>query len=104
MNFPFLNRKKSGKEFKTKKDSKKDGTWYRVCPNCLSPDLKYVPEFTSGWLTPPRYFCPICNYSGNLFMEIDIDIFKSKTPEELRNLLRNESENPSQNENIQKDW
>lgn len=37
-------------------------------------------------------------------MEIDIDIFKSKTPEELRNLLRNESENPSQNENIEKDW
>ena len=104
MNIPFLNRNKSEKSSKKKKESKKDGTWYRVCPNCLSPDLKYVREFTSGWLTPPRYFCPKCNYSGNLFLEIDIDILKSKTPAELRKMLQNEEENFSRNENMQEDW
>lgn len=86
MNIPFFNKKKTDQQVGKEKKKQKE-TWVRVCPNCLSPDLKFVPEFTSGWLTPAKYYCPNCQYSGQLYLEIDINELKDKTPQELRTML-----------------
>ncbi|MHA2365060.1 MAG: hypothetical protein ACXAC7_13970 [Candidatus Hodarchaeales archaeon] len=89
MPLPFFNRKR--KKIDQEEENKNEkGTWYKVCPRCLSPELKYVQEFTSGWLTPAKYYCKKCEYSGQLFMEIDIDIFDNKSPEEIRMMLKEE--------------
>jgi hypothetical protein len=54
-----------------------------VCPVCLKPGLKFVQEFTSGWATPSKRFCPFCNYHGIIVFEIDKKEYYS-VPEEER--------------------
>jgi len=39
----------------------------KLCPNCLHP-LKVIGAL-SGWVTPPRYFCEKCGYSGFVALE-----------------------------------
>lgn len=64
--------------------------YFPVCPNCLSPNLRIVKEFTSGWLTAPKYYCPNCQYSGLIFLEIDINLLETKTTKELRKMFLEE--------------
>ena len=84
MHIPFLGKKK---DFKSEKDKP---VYYPVCPSCLSPQIKPVKEFTSGWLTPTKYYCPFCNYSGQLVLEIDVKLFETKTPKEIRQMFLEE--------------
>ena len=63
------------------KDDETEGKTIEVCPKCLLPDLQYVREVTSGWMTPPRKFCPHCGYSGILTLEIDLNEYNSVPPE-----------------------
>ena len=86
MHLPFISKKKKSKD--TAKEPKEQ--YYPVCPNCLSPHLKIVKEFTSGWLTAPNYYCPNCKYSGLLVLEIDIKLLETKTPKELRKMFLEE--------------
>ena len=87
MHIPFLSKKDHST---TKKTSSEKEQFFPVCPNCLYPNLKFVHEFTSGWLTTPRYYCPNCRYSGPLFLEIDIKLLETKTPKELRKMFLEE--------------
>jgi len=82
------------KLFSKKEDTNdKKETFYPVCPNCISPQLEIVKEFTSGWLTTPRYHCPNCNYSGILKLEVEVSLFDNNTPEEIKRMfLEEESE------------
>lgn len=86
MHLPFLSKNK--KSFAKKAKEKEE--YYPVCPNCLSPNLKIVQEFTSGWLTTPRYYCPNCKYSGPLVLEIDIKLLETKSLKELRQMFLEE--------------
>ena len=72
------------------KDNEEKPVYYPVCPNCLSPEIKPVKEFTSGWLTPTKYYCPFCHYSGQLVLEIDVKLFETKTPKEIRQMFLEE--------------
>ena len=81
MRFPFLTKKKDSKTKEPKK------TYYPVCPKCLSPHIKPVREFTSGWLTPTQYYCSNCHYSGLLVLEIDVTLFETKTPQEIKEMF-----------------
>lgn len=83
MKFPFLPKNKA-------KEQHDKPEYYPVCPNCLSPHLKTVSEFTSGWLTTPRYYCPNCHYSGIITLEIDIKLLETKTPAELKKMFLEE--------------
>jgi hypothetical protein len=65
-------------------------TYYKVCPNCINPNISLVKEFTSGWLTPPKYYCPSCKYSGLLVLEVDITIFETKSPQEIKQMFLEE--------------
>ncbi len=87
MHLPFLSKNKNSFQ---KDQEKKKEQYYPVCPNCLSPNLKFVHEYTSGWLTTPRYYCPNCKYSGPLVLEIDIDLLETKTLKELRKMFLEE--------------
>lgn len=84
MHIPFLGKKKPSQIEKDKT------VYYPVCPSCLSPQIKPVKEFTSGWLTPTKYYCPFCNYSGQLILEIDVKLFETKTPKEIRQMFLEE--------------
>ncbi len=86
MHLPFFSKNKKNSTNKKQQDQTKE-QYYPVCPNCLSPNLRIVKEFTSGWLTTPKYYCPNCNYSGLLFLEIDIKLLETKTPKELRQMF-----------------
>ena len=87
MHIPFLSKKKNNSE-NNKEQTKEQ--YYPVCPNCLSPHLRIVKEFTSGWLTAPNYYCPNCHYSGLLVLEIDIKLLETKTTKELRQMFLEE--------------
>jgi len=41
-----------------------------VCPRCGSSKVKQA-DSISGFITPSRYFCPDCGYSGYFIVEID---------------------------------
>lgn len=43
---------------------------YLVCPKCGSSKVKQA-DSISGFITPPRYFCQKCYYSGYFIVEID---------------------------------
>lgn len=93
MHFPFFSKKDqpTSKKNKSQTNSKQEKEqFYPVCPNCLYPDLKFVHEYTSGWLTAPNYYCPNCHYSGLLTLEIDIKLLETKTPEELKKMFLEE--------------
>ena len=92
MHIPFLSKKTTRSLLLGKKIDKKTTkpTFYPVCPKCLNPNLKPVKEFTSGWLTTPRYYCPMCQYSGLLVLEIDITLFETKTLNEIRKMFLEE--------------
>ena len=89
MPFPFFSKKDQTKK---EKQHEKKPTYYPVCPNCMTPHLKPVSEFTSGWLTTPRYYCAQCHYSGTIFLEIDITLLETKTPQELRKMFLEEAD------------
>ena len=87
MHLPFFS-KKTNSSNKNQEQTKDQ--YYPVCPNCLSPNLQFVKEFTSGWLTTPKYYCPNCKYSGLLVLEIDIKLLETKTPKELHEMFLEE--------------
>lgn len=87
MHLPFFSKKSHSSDKKQKQPKEQ---YFPVCPNCLSPNLKIVKEFTSGWLTAPKYYCPNCQYSGLIFLEIDIKLLETKTPKELRKMFLEE--------------
>lgn len=87
MHLPFFSKPKKNN---LKDEKKEKPVFYPVCPNCLSPQLKIVKEFTSGWLTPTKYYCPNCHYSGGLVLEVDVTLFETKTPKEIRKMFLEE--------------
>ncbi|OLS25902.1 MAG: hypothetical protein HeimC3_11760 [Candidatus Heimdallarchaeota archaeon LC_3] len=54
-----------------------------LCPVCLKPDLKMVSEITSIWATPPKRYCPHCNYNGIMVFEMDKKEYYN-IPEDVR--------------------
>jgi predicted RNA-binding Zn-ribbon protein involved in translation (DUF1610 family) len=50
-----LNRRKSSKKY---------------CPKCGSPNIQ-LSHGAGFWLTPPKYTCKKCGYSGPVFMELE---------------------------------
>ncbi|WXG40134.1 MAG: hypothetical protein WED07_04810 [Candidatus Freyarchaeum deiterrae] len=48
-----------------------------VCPRCGSTRIRQA-DSISGVITPPRYFCPNCYYSGYFVVEKDKDEDKNK--------------------------
>ncbi|MFW9928297.1 MAG: hypothetical protein ACFFD1_02790 [Candidatus Thorarchaeota archaeon] len=57
-----------------------------LCPACLKPSLKFVREYTSGWATPPKRYCPLCHYNGILVFEMDRDEYFN-IPEDQREII-----------------
>lgn len=43
----------------------------RVCPICLSSNLKEMRNPFLGILSPPTYKCQLCSYEGPIFAEIE---------------------------------
>ncbi|MEM3586793.1 MAG: hypothetical protein QXO71_05650 [Candidatus Jordarchaeaceae archaeon] len=41
-----------------------------ICPNCGSSKIRQA-DSISGFITPPRYFCQNCYYSGHFIVEVD---------------------------------
>jgi len=41
----------------------------RLCPACGSPEIR-LSDGWSGWLTPERFTCRKCGYTGPLVMEL----------------------------------
>ena len=39
----------------------------RLCPRCLNP-LSGISEL-GVWLVPQDYYCPVCGYSGKVYIE-----------------------------------
>ena len=76
--------------FKSKKEGEKEETFIKVCPKCLSPRLDTLKEFTSGWLTAPKYVCDNCNYSGQVYLEIDVKMIEEHSPSELKEMYYKE--------------
>lgn len=71
-----------------------------LCPVCLKPDLKLVNEITSVWGTPPKRYCPHCNYHGIMVFEMDKDEYY-KIPEDVRDeSLKKIREESFTNDNI----
>ena len=64
--------------------------FHPVCPKCISPKLNILKEFTSGWLTSPRYVCSECNYTGTVILEIDLKMLEEYTPEEIKKMYYDE--------------
>lgn len=93
MRLPLFSRKKQSKDTSSSDMTYgEEITYYPVCPTCLSPQLSKTSSITGGWLTPASYYCPRCGYSGRLFLEIDIRLLETKTPEEIRELMMSEEE------------
>jgi predicted RNA-binding Zn-ribbon protein involved in translation (DUF1610 family) len=42
------------------------------CPRCCSPKINLSSELNI-WLTPKKYLCENCGYTGPIVMEIDIE-------------------------------
>ncbi|TRO49769.1 hypothetical protein E2P63_07665 [Candidatus Bathyarchaeota archaeon] len=42
------------------------------CPRCCSPKINLSSELDI-WLTPKKYLCENCGYTGPIVMEIDIE-------------------------------
>lgn len=42
---------------------------FLICPKCGSSKVKQA-DSISGFITPPRYFCQNCYYSGYFIVEI----------------------------------
>ncbi len=42
------------------------------CPRCCSPKIDLSSELDI-WLTPKKYLCENCGYTGPIVMEIDIE-------------------------------
>ncbi|NLE04161.1 MAG: hypothetical protein GX638_05080 [Crenarchaeota archaeon] len=42
------------------------------CPRCASPEIK-LSSSLDYWLTPRKYICPKCGYTGILVMELEED-------------------------------
>jgi len=42
------------------------------CPRCCSPKINLSSELDI-WLTPKKYLCKNCGYTGPIVMEIDIE-------------------------------
>ncbi len=40
------------------------------CPRCASPEIK-LSSSLDYWLTPRKYICPKCGYTGILVMELE---------------------------------
>jgi len=41
-----------------------------MCPRCKSTNVKKL-SMLSGWLTPLRFICEDCGYSGAAFLEVE---------------------------------
>ena len=76
--------------FKNKSEDKDEEVFFPVCPKCISPNLEILKEFTSGWLTTPKYVCRDCNYNGQVILEIDIKMLEDHSPEEIKKLYYQE--------------
>lgn len=77
--------------------------YYPVCPKCISPQLRILKEFTSGWLTRPKYVCTNCNYTGHIILEIDIKMLDKYTPDEIRQMYYEELINDQPEQTIEAD-
>lgn len=76
--------------FKKEDPAGKEELYYPVCPKCISPKIYILKEFTSGWLTSPRYVCSDCQYSGTIILEIDMKMLEDHTPEEIKEIYYEE--------------
>jgi len=47
------------------------------CPRCCSPKIN-LSSSLDIWLTPKKYVCENCGYTGPIIMEIDLDIEKEE--------------------------
>jgi transcription elongation factor Elf1 len=46
------------------------------CPRCCSPKIKLHSSFDQ-WLTPAKYICQNCGYTGPIIMELEKEENKS---------------------------
>jgi len=53
--------------FKTIKHKKPTAIF---CPKCCSPEIR-LSSSLDYWLTPRKYYCPKCGYTGILVMELE---------------------------------
>ncbi|MHA1730354.1 MAG: hypothetical protein ACTSU5_00335 [Promethearchaeota archaeon] len=51
---------------------KKKYTGVKICPRCMSPDLRQTFN-VSGWATSEMYTCKNCGYTGAFYIEVDPD-------------------------------
>jgi len=42
------------------------------CPKCCSPKIR-LHSGLDFWLTPKKYICEACGYTGQIIMEIDVE-------------------------------
>ena len=61
--------------FKTIKHSKPKLIF---CPRCTSPNLT-LSSSLDYWLTPKKYLCPDCGYTGIVYMELEKEEEKETT-------------------------
>ena len=62
------------------------------CPRCGSPEIE-LSSSLDYWLTPRKYLCPKCGYTGILVMELEED----------PNSQSDDQANVSEAENVEKD-